>query len=341
MKLRGAISGFGEVAARAHLPGWQSRPDVRIVAVHDPIAERRHLALRLIKNVRVYDDLHLMLAGERPDFLDIASPPALHADAARAALEAGAHLVVEKPLCLTARDFDALRSIAAARSRVLMCVHNWKHAPVYRLAHELVASGRVGVPRFVSLIRLRTEPAGRGGAGSKWRMDAALGGGILIDHGWHVFYLIRWLMGAPPNAVSARLQLGPGSGTEEAADLRIAFPGDRAGYCELSWRASTRRTSATLYADEATLEIDEGRVRLISHAGKVEEFQPPDVPDDSYHPAWFAGVAADFQRAVSEGFSGATATQNLDEAKTALAAIIGARESNTVGRPVEIARLLA
>src|ERR1700677_5238910 len=95
-KLRGAISGFGEVAARAHLAGWQTREAVSITAIHDPISERRHEAIRLMKNVRVYDDLELMLDGEAPDFVDVASPPALHREAARAVIEAGAHVVVEK-----------------------------------------------------------------------------------------------------------------------------------------------------------------------------------------------------------------------------------------------------
>jgi len=67
MRLRGAISGFGEVAAAAHLAGWRMRPDVQIVAVHDPLAPRRHLAINLVPNIRVYDDIELMLDGEALD----------------------------------------------------------------------------------------------------------------------------------------------------------------------------------------------------------------------------------------------------------------------------------
>src|ERR1700691_3393931 len=126
-KLRGAISGFGEVAARAHLAGWQTREAVSITAIHDPISERRHLALRLIKGVRVYDDLELMLDGEAPDFVDIASPPGFHAESVRLALNAGAHVLVEKPSCLNLSEFDELAALAAKRGRVLMCVHNWKY----------------------------------------------------------------------------------------------------------------------------------------------------------------------------------------------------------------------
>src|SRR5689334_17686527 len=102
--LRGAISGFGEVAARAHLAGWASRSDLAIVAVHDPIAARRHAAINLIRNIRVYDDLELMLDGEKLDFVDIASPPAFHAAAAQLVLRAGVHVLIEKPLCLERQD---------------------------------------------------------------------------------------------------------------------------------------------------------------------------------------------------------------------------------------------
>ncbi len=215
MKLRGGISGFGAVAAQAHLPGWRTRPEIQIVAVHDPVPERRHQALRLIKNVRVYEDLDLMLAGERLDFLDVASPPALHAQAARSALEAGAHVIVEKPLCLDLAEFDALAKFATANARVLMCVHNWKYSAAYRLAYEMVyVSRELGPLSYLALERARTEPAGAGASGAAWRLDPSLGGGILIDHGWHVFYLMRWLMGESPLEVSAFL----GSRAGEAVD---------------------------------------------------------------------------------------------------------------------------
>lgn len=336
MKLRGAISGFGEVAARAHLPGWQARNDIQIVAVHDPIAERRHLALRLITNVRVYEDLELMLAGERLDFVDIASPPAPHAQAARSALEVGSHVIAEKPLCLDLKEFEALKSLAAANSRVLMCVHNWKHSPAYRLAHEIAAS-RLGPLRYLALERLRTEPAGAGAAGSKWRLDPVFGGGILIDHGWHVFYLMRWLMGDSPLEISAYLGFPPGAGAEDTADLRVVFPHHRIAYCHLSWRAPVRRTSAILLGDEAILELEGERARLTERSGKSHDFPTADASEDSYHSAWFAGVAEDFEAAVRQG-GGQPAQANLAEAETALALIVAARQSQKAGgAPIKVA----
>lgn len=333
MSLRGAISGFGDVSAEAHLVGWRTRPEVSIVAVHDPVAERRHHALRLIRNVRVYDDLELMLDGERLDFVDVASPPAFHAAAARMALEAGVHVLVEKPLCLDSREFDQLRGAASARRRILMCVHNWKHAAPYRIAHQLISAGRLGEVRYMAFDRLRTAPAGANASGGgRWRLGAESGGGILIDHGWHVFYLMRWLMGSDdPLAVSAWLGAGGDAPVESVADLRVTFPSERIATGHLSWRAPVRRTRAMIYGSEAVLEIESNNVVLTARSGVSEDRSVTGEADDSYHSAWFARMAASFERAVGEGVGSAFAAENLAEAQIALALTLAARQSHREG----------
>ncbi len=328
---RGALSGFGAVAAEAHLTGWRTRPEVALVAIHDPSSERRQHALKLLKNVRAYDDLDLMLEGEGPDFIDIASPPAFHAGAVRKALAAGVHVLVEKPLCLDPGELAGLADFAEQNGRVLMCVHNWKHAPAYRVARRLISAGRLGEIRHLALVRLRSGPAGAGGSsvnGERWRTDSRSGGGILIDHGWHTFYLAQWLMGgAAPLAVSAWIDAPAGSATEDLADLRIEFPGRRLATIHLSWRASVRRTSASIYGDRAILEIEGDRVFLTERSGNIEDHSVADQADDSYHAAWFAGMAAEFLAALGQGAGGAIARQNLAEAHAAAGLIDAARRS--------------
>jgi predicted dehydrogenase len=360
--LRGAISGFGAVAAAAHLPGWRSRPDVAIVAIHDPVSARRHHAINVAKNARIYDDLDLMLDGEGLDFVDIASPPVFHAAAIRRALDAGAHVLVEKPLCLTPAEFEELAALAAKRSRVLMCVHNWKHAPAYRRARELIESGRLGDLRYLSLVRMRNGAAGAGGSsvgGERWRLAAKTGGGILIDHGWHVFYLAQWLMGgAAPVAISAHLGFLPAPTTidpvnnhvavespgghvtadavDDLADLLVEFPGGRIANLHMSWRSPVRRTSALIYGDRAMLEIDGDRMTLTLRSGAVEDHSVTDIPDDSYHSAWFAGMAAEVEQAIAEGPAGPTVLVNQAEVRAALALTEASRRSATAGVRVKI-----
>lgn len=329
MKLRGAISGFGEVAARGHLPGWLTREGVSLVAIHEPIAARREIAMRALKGARIYDDLGLMLDGESPDFVDIASPPAFHANAIRAALEAGAHVLCEKPLCLDLPEFDALSKLARERARVLMCVHNWKHAPAIAVARDALASGRLGALRFISIDRMRTEPAGGTG---KWRSETVSGGGILIDHGWHAFYLSQWLMGDAPISVSAALPHH--DGLDDVADIRVSFPNDRMARIHLSWRAPVRRTSTFLYGDNALLEIEGDRVILTERSGNAEDLSVADAPDDSYHSAWFGKVAEEFECAIAADPTSADSSRNLAEARGALALILASRESASEGRRV-------
>jgi predicted dehydrogenase len=331
MPLRGAISGFGEVAVHGHLAGWRAQPNVNIVAIHDPVAARRHLAINLIPNVRAYDDLELLLEGEALDFVDVASPPAFHAVTARMALDARAHVLVEKPLCLAPAEFDELNGVAAANSRVLMCVHNWRYAPAYRRAYELIAQGRLGAVQYIDLTRLRTEPAG-GGSGERWRLEPKTGGGILIDHGWHAFYLAQWLMGGDaPEVVSAHLGFLAGGSVDDLADVQIVFPRGRVVHVHLSWRAPVRRTTAIIYGSNGIVELDENRVTLTDRSGGVENLSVIDAPDDSYHSSWFSAIAAEFEQAIAEGAGGSAARENRSQVSAALALTVRARESSAAG----------
>jgi predicted dehydrogenase len=338
LKLRGAISGFGEVAARAHLPGWRTRDDVGIAVVHDPVSARRHEAIRLIKSVRVYDDLGLMLDGESPDFVDIASPPAHHAESVRDALTAGANVIVEKPLCVGLREFDELVALAAKEARVLMCVHNWKYSPPYAAARRAIEARRLGEIRFISIDRLRTEPAGAGGSGGQWRAAAASGGGILTDHGWHVFYLMHWILGGDaPAAISAHLEAPADGDAENLADLRLVFSSGCVARAHLSWRAPVRRTSAVIYGERGCIEIEGDRVTLTDRQGATEDLSVADAAEDSYHSAWFGAMAADFIGAIAAGPDSTVVRENLAEARGSLALIEAARESAANGgRSVKI-----
>ena len=332
MTLRGAISGFGAVAARAHLPGWQSQRGISIVAIHDPLAARRHHAINLVNNIRVYDDLELMLDGEALDFLDIASPPAFHATAVQLALEARVNVIVEKPVCLKACELTQLSSLAARNNRLLMCVHNWKYSPAYRRAHELIAAGRLGQVQYVSLVRMRSAPAGTAAsdseAGERWRLDSKTGGGILIDHGWHCFYLAQWLMGGDqPLTVSNYQRFDADMGVDDFADLRIEFPGARIVNVLLTWGAPVRRTTAVIVGTAGLLEIEGNKVLLSAMSGKSADYSVTDDPEDSYHAPWFMAAAADYEQALNQGPHAELARVNRNEAATALALTIAARQS--------------
>jgi predicted dehydrogenase len=86
-------------------------------------------------------------------------------------------------------------------------------------------------------------------------------------------------------------------------------------------------TSALIYGERASLEIEGDRVTLADRSGKVEDLSVADIADDSYHAAWFAGVAEEFERAVAEGPNSPIALRNVAEARVSLALIDAARQS--------------
>ena len=186
-------------------------------------------------------------------------------------------------------------------------------------------------------MRLRTQQAG----GALWRIDPAIGGGgILIDHGWHVFYLMQWLMGGQaPSSIAARLGIFPPGVVDEVADITATFPDGALGYIHLSWRSPVRRTSAILYGLDGMLEIEDSAIRLTSRSGTREELPVIEEPDNSYHPTWFAALAEEFEAAITQGPQGPIAQQNQSESTDALAMLEAAKASHAAnGAPIFLKR---
>ncbi len=198
--LRGAFIGFGNVAASGHLPGWLSRDDVRIVAATDALPERREAFARACPEGRWYGSFENLLSGETLDFVDVCTPPGSHAALIKRALDAGLHVLCEKPLVTQMADAEAVAAASARAGRVVHVVHNWLHAPVCLKISALIAEGAIGAVRSVSWRTLRTQPAvaATSEGGQNWRVDPAMaGGGILFDHGWHALYCVARWAGAP------------------------------------------------------------------------------------------------------------------------------------------------
>ncbi len=299
--LAGALVGFGGVAERGHLPGYRRDPRFAIHAVCDPDPQARERARRALgEDVALYADVDALLADERLDFVDVASPPGDHLPALERAFAAGLHVLVEKPLALDPEQARRAHAAADAAERALVVVHNWHHAPAFRTAREAIAEGAIGAPRAVEFVTERTQPAG----GAVWRLDArTAGGGILVDHGWHQLYLAGRLLGDPdPVRVSANVETRrwTGANVEDTVDARVEYAGGASARLRLTWAAVERRTRVRVEGDAGALRIEDTRVALISPGGNRELPVDADAPDDSYHATWFPAVLDAFARAMAD-----------------------------------------
>ena len=257
--MRGAIVGFGEVARHGHWPAYASCPDLSIVAVVDRCDERRRLAESLSPRVRAFASIEQLAgAGVPIDFVDICTPPALHAAPMLTAIEHAWHVLCEKPLLLDAAVVETVRVRAAAADVSVVPVQNWKYAPIVRAATDALRAGTIGPLRRVHIETLRLrESATAERDRPNWRRDPAIaGGGILMDHGWHAAYLALQWFGHAPLDVRASLHRPSPSAVEDEAIVDITFPSGDATI-SLTWNAAVRRNTMRLAGDRGDIRIDD------------------------------------------------------------------------------------
>jgi predicted dehydrogenase len=328
--LRGAFVGFGNVVVSGHLPGWQSRNDVAIVAATDVVAARREAFFAASPDGRWYDTLDDLLASETLDFVDICTPPGSHAALIQQVLDARLHVLCEKPLVTRASDALVVAAAAASADRIVHTVHNWLEAPICLRISALIAEGAIGAVRSVRWRTLRTQPAisVAGDSSGNWRVDPAMaGGGILFDHGWHSLYCIMRWVGGPPRGVAASLETRrfhewP---LEDTATLILDLAAGSADIF-LTWAADERSNHIEVEGERGRIHAVGDSVVVECPSGERRWSCPPPLSEGSHHPDWFAGVAQDFRSAAAGGTKG-----NLDEAVLCARLIDLAQRSSAAG----------
>jgi predicted dehydrogenase len=288
--LKGAIVGFGRVVEAAHVPAFRNLSGrFRIAAVADERADRLAKAAEFFPGVRTYRKAEELLARETElDFIDVATPPAAHAQLALAVMKAGRHALVEKPLSLELCDAARLSDAAEETGKVLYTVHNWAFAPLYAKLGELVASGALGEIRHAELHTLRTRPAG---AESDWRSNPA-SGGLLVDHGWHALYLLQRFLVKEPSVAAYR---------EKGDESTIFLEAENAtGVVHLSWSSAFRSNSGVVYGTKGAALISDDRLVVTTSAGSQTHEFPQKISAGSAHPDWFEAMLPDFENEVRD-----------------------------------------
>jgi len=186
-----AGTGFGE---KIHIPGFQAHPDTQVVAVYHrdinkakAIAQSHHIP-------QSCDRLEDILALPDVEAVSISTPPFLHYEMAKLALQAGKHLLLEKPTTLSATEARELYQLAVANNVVAMMDFEFRFVPAWQLFAEYLAEDYVGQKR---LIKIDWLVSSRADASRPWNWYAQKdkGGGALGAVGSHAFDYINCLFG--------------------------------------------------------------------------------------------------------------------------------------------------
>ncbi len=321
----GALLGFGAVAEKAHLPAFATSPDFELCAVAEADGARRAAAKAALPDARIYETPEALLREEKDlDFVDVATPPFLHAGLVLAALEAKLHVLCEKPLALSIEDYARVKAASRAAERCVFTVHNWACSPQWRAVFARLPL--IGEVRHAALFVSRTQPA-RSALPGDWRQDAALaGGGVLVDHGWHNFYLLHRILPGNPKRLSAKLS--PAEGAETTAKITLEYAQATADLW-LTWAGAARSNTAVIHGEKGSIELRDGELVFEGPRGaETVEFERK-LSAGSAHPDWMAALLPEFAAELADaGVRG----RNLEEAGFCLQTIQRAYQSARVGR---------
>ena len=225
----------------------------------------------LLDPSRVYTDYRDMARREaqREDGIDavaIVTPNHLHAPVAHAFLEAGIHVICDKPLALSLDEALEMQALADRHGKLLAVTYTYSGYPMVRHARDLVAAGELGDVRFIAVEYVQdwlTEPVEqRGNRQAEWRTDPARtgAGGCLGDIGTHAYHLASFVTGMLPSEISADVvAMVPGRRVDDHVQATLFYPSGARGSLIASQIAAGEGNALRLrvYGTRASLAFDQ------------------------------------------------------------------------------------
>jgi scyllo-inositol 2-dehydrogenase (NADP+) len=341
--VRVGIIGFGRIGAEH--AGWLERgAGIRAAAVADVTSARREMAGR--RGLVARERLEELLVDPDIDAILVSTPTSMHFDQASAALDAGKHVMIEKPIATNLQQARELVNLAARRKRVLSVFHNRRWDADFLAVKSAIESGVFG--RIINIESRLGQWGSCVGPAAKeyhpnWRNESAFGGGALFDWGSHFVDQIWQLMvPAKPIRVFAQLRRNVWSGDcDDFARVCIDFDNDTRGGAVGLVEINTTTTlplprwhidgTAGSGHSPYSLEFDVSRWAEI-------EFKPASGADARCLPAADAGLT---EIQIWNRFAEAIAGRDepavtLESVLPTMALLDAARESSRRGRAVAV-----
>lgn len=331
MTIKIGLIGSGGIAG-AHIRGYLKVVDeARVTAVCDVVTENAQRRAEEVGGASIFSDYRDMLANADVDAVDVCLPHHLHKDAIVAAAQAGKHILCEKPLCLSLEQAAEIKKVVAESGVTLMCAHNQLFIPAVQRARQLLDEGLLGQVYEIRTTDSFYHTFKKENMG--WRAHREfIGGGELIDTGYHPSYLLLYLAGSEPAEVTAmlsqhRLHFMDG---EDSAQVLVRFANGVVGNIVTSWAYDP--TTAT---EKFSIVAERGN--MYSHGGNLHykiRGSDPVIVELSGGDTFSAEIA-DFVACLRDG---RRPIHTEKEGVEVLQIILGAYEAQDQKRTVEVKR---
>lgn len=218
-----AILGAGFMGS-THAQAYSQRPDVQIIGVSSRSADKAK-ALAEKYGAEPFTDWRKLIKDRRVEALSNTLPTNLHKKTSIAALRAGKHVLLEKPMGLSVRECDAIIKASQRSGRILMIGHTVRFWPDYMAIADLLQSGRLGKPLAARATRLAGPPRW-----AEFFLHPEQSGGQILDLNIHDLDALNWFFGTP-KTVFSHGQRSPESGGWDLGMTLLDY-GDVKGYVE-------------------------------------------------------------------------------------------------------------
>jgi predicted dehydrogenase len=333
-RLKVGIVGGGAIAQVAHLPVLKKMRGVEVQAICDTdLPKARALADRFgIKDA--FDDIEELLRYEALDAVVICSPTHLHESHIQAALSANLHVLVEKPLAMSATGAQRIMRVAEKHDRVVMVGVNHRYRPDVQIVRSFVQSGELGNIESVRGSWHVFRPS-RNQLGWRQRRDQS-GGGAMLDLGLSILDLGLWLGGSSaPTRVSASLDpAGKERAVEQSGSAFVVCENGMSIFVDVTWRhlGEGERFGVGLRGSKGTAGINPLNVWKELHGVAVDVSPTGSVSRENAFTASYRAEWAHFQAAIA----GEAKIPSLSEHLTLHKVLDGIYRSALDGRDVTL-----
>jgi predicted dehydrogenase len=247
------------------------RDDAQLIAYCDPSeAARERMRSTLgaaAEGVREFRTPEEMLAVDRLQAVVITTPHTQHGAHVRAALEAGLHVLVEKPMTTTAKDARELIALAEKTGKVLAIAYQRHGDGKFIKARELVQSGAIGDVRLVHVI-IAQDCLDIFRPGASWRADPALsGGGHFMDTGSHINDMLLWITGLEPKRVAAFINQ-EGTLVDVQTAVAVEFTNGAVGNLSYTSLSPEWREEFTFYGTAGVMRLGAAEPLRVTRRGE-------------------------------------------------------------------------